>query len=143
MSSRERQRLATWVLTRCTPEYMRDSLMGDLVEQYEARGDWWYWRQALGAIRARAQGGLLTAAHTEVPAADFVGDLVLSIALGIVGCSQLCICAYICFGWTPLIRSDLGLLIGSALMGGALICAVTAVRVIRMSTPRQLRMPLP
>ena len=138
MSRERRQRLATWVLIRCTPEYMRESFIGDLVEQYEARGDWWYWRQALGAIRARAQGVFLNAVHTEVLAAEFVGDLVLSIALGIVGCSQLCVCASICFSWTPLIRSALGLLIGSALMGGALICAVSAARVIRMSIRRQL-----
>jgi hypothetical protein len=142
MSTGERQRLATWVLTLFTPEYMRDSLIGDLVEQYEVRGAWWYWRQALGAVKARTQSVLLASTQTEVPAAEFIGDLVLSIALCLSGCGQICVYTSLLFRWTPFIRSDIGLLIGSALMGSALICVVAAAHVIRTRTFRQLRTPV-
>jgi hypothetical protein len=118
---------------------MRDSLIGDLLEQYEARGAWWYWRQAIGTLKARAQSVLLRSSQTEVPAAEFIGDLVLSIALSLSGGGQICIFTSLFFSWTPFIKSDIGLLTGSALMGSVFISAVAGAHVIRTRTVRQLR----
>ncbi len=87
MSSREPQRLATWVLTRCAPAFSREAFIGDLIEQYSKRGGWWYWRQVLSTIRVHAVTTFLAAKQTRVPAAEFVDDLIMSIALSIVGCS--------------------------------------------------------
>jgi hypothetical protein len=136
MSTGEQQRLATWVLTRCTPEYKRDSLIGDLLEQCEARGEWWYWQQVLRSIRPWAHCVLLTAIESQESTADFIGDLILSIAFAIVGCYQLCLCASIAFSSTLFVRSDLGLLVGGVLMGCALMGVVTVAHEIRMRTAR-------
>ncbi len=43
--------LALWLLRRWGSAYHRDSLEGDLMEQYqEGRGRLWYWRQVAAAI---------------------------------------------------------------------------------------------
>lgn len=46
-------RLATWLLQRWMLGPNRESLVGDLVEQYQhGRSSAWYWRQALAAVLA-------------------------------------------------------------------------------------------
>lgn len=135
MSRGEPQRLATWLLTRCTSDYRRDSFIGDLMEQYEERGGWWYWRQALGAVRAHTVRLFLTAAETEVPAAEYIEDIVMGIALGMFGLIQLPIYAVLLISWTPLSRSELSMTVVSTMIGAALIGAAT-VHEIRMRTAR-------
>jgi hypothetical protein len=45
--------LATWLMTKLLVAGPRESMVGDLMEQYErGRSSAWYWRQALGAIVA-------------------------------------------------------------------------------------------
>jgi hypothetical protein len=124
-------RLASWILERCIPDYRCDSFMGDLIEQYQERGVWWYWRQALHAVRAQAVRTVMTATETEVSAAEFVGDLVLWIALAICGFYQLSICALFLLRWTHIAKSDLTLFIGAALIGSTMIAAAGAAHVIR------------
>jgi hypothetical protein len=106
------------------------------MEQYEERGGWWYWRQALGAIRAHSVQLLLTATETDVPAAEYIGDLVMWIALGIFAFIQLPIYADLFITWTPLLRSDLCTVVVSAMIGAALIGAATTVHEIRMRKAR-------
>jgi len=131
MSRRERQRLATWILTRCAFDYRRDSFIGDLIEQYEERGGWWYWRQALGALRTHSATLLVTAAETG-PTAEVIGDLILGIALVGYGCIQLGIYANLFIGWTPM-RSDLSsLIVVSTMIGAALIGAAVTLHKIRL-----------
>jgi hypothetical protein len=137
----EPQRLATWILTRSASDYGRDSFIGDLVEQYEERGGWWYWRQVLGAVRARFSTTLATAVARQIPAAEFIGDLVMWIVLGVCGCFQLLICAVLLLIWTPLANSDLGIFLGSILVGGILI-GVVAAHEIRSRRARQPYLPL-
>jgi hypothetical protein len=138
MSGPGRQRLATWILTRCTSDYMRDALIGDLLELYEERGSWWYWRQILGAVRAHPVRLLWSAVETRVPAAAFIDDLVIGVALGMCGLIQLPIYALLFIGWTPMTRSESSIVIVSTLIGAALIAAATTVHEIRMRTPAGL-----
>ena len=43
--------LATWLMTRFVSGEKRESLVGDLIEQYRrGRSSGWYWRQAISAI---------------------------------------------------------------------------------------------
>jgi hypothetical protein len=123
--------LATWILERCTPEYRCDSFIGDLIEQYQERGIWWYWRQVLNAMRAQAVRTVVTATKTEVSAAEFVGDLILWIALGTCGCCQLLICTGFLLKWTPLAKSDPALIFGAALIGSTMIGAAGVAHVVR------------
>src|SRR5262245_58613319 len=52
-------RFATWLLRRLSPELRRDSLIGDLIEQYQRRrSPSWYWRQVLTAILGGAAGDI-------------------------------------------------------------------------------------
>jgi len=134
MSAREPQRLATWVLTRCAADYERDAFIGDLIEQYQQRGGWWYWRQALGAVRAHVIRLVITATETRVQAAEFVGDLILGVALGLCALIQLPIYADLLISWTPLVRSEQKIVAGSALIGAALIAAATTAHGIRART---------
>jgi len=51
MSLRTPPRLATWLLKHLGPTYHRESLAGDLLEEYQAgRGAAWYWRQTGAAL---------------------------------------------------------------------------------------------
>jgi len=136
VSAAERQRLATWVLTRCASDYERDSFIGDLIEQYEERGAWWYWRQALGAVRAHLIRLVVTAAETRVQATEFIGDLIMWIALGLCALVQLPIYADLIISWTPLSRSEPKIIVVSALIAAALIAAATTVHGVRARTLR-------
>lgn len=51
MSDREPPRVATWLAQYLVPGPKRESLLGDLIEQYlQGRSGIWYWRQVLVAI---------------------------------------------------------------------------------------------
>ena len=51
MRNSEPPRLATWVLERLAPRHRRESLVGDLREQFHrGRSAWWYRRQVFGTI---------------------------------------------------------------------------------------------
>lgn len=130
------QRLATWLLARCASDYRRDSFIGDLIEQYEVRGAWWYWRQTLGAVCAYTLRAFSTAMETHVPAAEFIGDLTLSIALGIFGLMQLPVYAGLLIAGTPLFRLELSLFVVSATICAALIRAATIGHEIKRRSAR-------
>jgi len=129
------ERLATWILTRCAPDYRGDSFLGDLIEQYEQRGAWWYWRQALGALRVHMLQRLSSAHATEVPAAEYVGDLMMAIALGVFAFNQLPFYAEMLIGTIRLSRSPWCMVIVSASIGAALLSAVVIGRAIRTRAP--------
>lgn len=131
MSGAERQWLATWVLTRCAPEYERDSFVGDLIEQYEERGGWWYRRQALSAVRAHLIRLVVTAPERRVQAADFIGDLFMWVALGLCALIQLPIYADLLISWTPLARSEPKIVVVTGLIGAALVATATTAHGIR------------
>ncbi len=51
MSVRTPPRLATWLLKHLGPAYRRESLVGDLLEEYQLdRSRGWYWRQTVAAL---------------------------------------------------------------------------------------------
>jgi hypothetical protein len=53
MDSNQPPRFATWLLERTTSDEKRESLIGDLLEQFvHGRSAAWYWRQAIGSILA-------------------------------------------------------------------------------------------
>jgi hypothetical protein len=53
MSTAQPPRFATWLLERLVSDEKRESLVGDLLEQYtHGRSAGWYWRQAIGSILA-------------------------------------------------------------------------------------------
>ena len=134
MSKAQRQRLATWLLTRCTSDYRRESLIGDLLEQYEQRGECWYWRQALHALRLHLARKLLDATERRVSVAEFIGDLALWIVLVLFSLMQFPVYVAVFFGDTPLIRSQVGLGVVSALTVLALMGAATLTHEIRSRT---------
>jgi len=141
VSTRE-PRLATWILEHCASDYRCDSLMGDLIEQYPERGIWWYWRQAVHSVRARAIRTLVTATEAKVSAAEFAGDLIFWIVLAACGCLYLLICAGFLLSRTPFAANQTWLqVIGAALICGAFIGAITAAHAIRLRTSRQLCVP--
>jgi hypothetical protein len=53
MNTAQRPRLASWLLRRLACGQKRESLIGDLDEQFaRGRSSFWYWRQVLSAILA-------------------------------------------------------------------------------------------
>ena len=53
MRNAEPPRLSTWLLARLAPRHRRESLIGDLREQFHrGRSAWWYRRQVFGTILA-------------------------------------------------------------------------------------------
>jgi len=53
MSSVHPPRIGTWLAERFLPAAHRESIVGDLVEQFRrGRSGWWYWRQVCAAILA-------------------------------------------------------------------------------------------
>jgi len=51
MSLRNPPRSATWLLKHLGPRYRRESLVGDLFEEYQRdRTRAWYWRQTAAAV---------------------------------------------------------------------------------------------
>ena len=136
MSGVERQWVATWVLTRIAPDYERDAFIGDLIEQYEERGGWWFWRQVLGAVRAHFVRLVIHATETRVQATEFIGDLIMWIALGMCALIQLPIYADLLISWTPLMRSQQSIVVVSALIAGGLIGGATTAHQIRTKTAR-------
>jgi hypothetical protein len=129
-------KLATWILMRCAADYRSESFIGDLIEQYEERGDWWYWRQALGAVRTHSVRRLSTATNTNRQTAELLGDLIIGIAFIVFGSLQLAIYSRLIIGWTRL-RSDLSsLIVVSTMIGAVLIGVAAAVHESRRRTAR-------
>jgi hypothetical protein len=63
MNKRSPPRLATWILMHFASDYRRDSLVGDLIEQYECgRTRAWYWKQVAVAFGVAGAKALLSAA---------------------------------------------------------------------------------
>lgn len=135
MSPRE-PRLATWILEHCISDYRCESFIGDLIEQYPERGGWWYWLQALDAIRARTIRTAAAATRPEGSAAEVLEDQFSWIALNAWGYIQAVICIGLLLSRTHLANSSTALLIGAAVTAGAVNCAAGAAHVIRMSVPR-------
>ena len=51
MRKRSPPAVATWLLTHFASAYQRDSLVGDLIEQYhQGRSRFWYWKQVAAAL---------------------------------------------------------------------------------------------
>jgi hypothetical protein len=51
MMKRSPPALATWLLAHFASDYQRDSLAGDLIEQYHlGRSRCWYWKQVVAAL---------------------------------------------------------------------------------------------
>ena len=138
MSAAEPQRLATWILTRFVSDYQRESLLGDLMEQYEERGAWWYWWQTLSAVRAHVVRTVLASTENEVAIVDFIGDLILWIALGMCAVIEVPIYADLIISWTPMARSQQRITVVSLLIGALLIIAATTVHRLRMRAPRAI-----
>lgn len=135
MSPRE-PRLATWILEHCVSEYRGDSFLGDLIEQYPERGIWWYWRQALDAMRARAIRTVVAATETEGSVADSLEDQISWIVLNGYGCLQGAVFTGMLLRNTCFARSGLAMAIGVALTVGAVNCAAGAAHVLRMRVAR-------
>lgn len=133
MRAPEPHRLASWILTRCTCDSQREALLGDLAEQYRERGAWWYWRQTLGAVRVHAVRLALADADGHAPVVEFIGDLMLWIALGMCALIELPIYADLIISWTPLARSERSIVAVSAIIGVLLIVAATVVHRLRNS----------
>jgi hypothetical protein len=72
MNAMRPPRLATWLLERLAPESRRESLIGDLHEQWaRGRSAAWYWRQALTAITVGAARELRANNRLAIRAALF------------------------------------------------------------------------
>jgi hypothetical protein len=107
--------MATWLLERLGPAYRKESLVGDLFEEYQQdRTRAWYWRQVIVAIcigRAMSLSGLLPRVAASV-LLRFLTE-----AAGVVGAIALSqqfrrTCAS---GWIPDFASIAALLAGIAL----------------------------
>jgi hypothetical protein len=120
-----------WLLTRCAPHYRRDSFLGDLWEQYEERGSCWYWRQVFAAARLHVLSQLVSSHHSDVPVAEFICDLVMTIALVIFAANELPVYAVLFLSGTSLSKSDLSTTIVSGTMGATVLGAVILARGIR------------
>lgn len=124
-------RLATWILTRCAPDYRGDSFIGDLLEQYETRGSCWYWRQALGALRACSVRRLLSANDTTVLTADYVGDLVTAVTLILFGFNQVGFFAGLFLHSSRWLHSRSNHAVAESALGAAFLASVVVVHLIR------------
>lgn len=73
--------MATWLLKHLGPGYQRESLCGDLFEEYQRdRTPAWYWRQTAAAIMIGATRLL----RVKVPKSVLTAVLRVLIELGIV-----------------------------------------------------------
>jgi hypothetical protein len=71
MNASEPPALATWLFERLGSATTRDSVAGDLIEQYrQGRSGAWYWRQVLAAILISATRDVR--AHTLLAARALV-----------------------------------------------------------------------
>lgn len=85
MKTSEPPHLSTWFLERLAPRHKRESLVGDLREQYhEGRSPWWYRRQVLTTIVAGA-------------AADIRAHKLLAVRAFIIGCAAFILLSS-CYG---------------------------------------------
>jgi hypothetical protein len=75
MKASEPPRVSSWLLERLAPTHKRESLIGDLREQYhEGRSTWWYRRQVLVTIAAAV-------------AADISAHKLLAVRAFVLGCA--------------------------------------------------------
>jgi hypothetical protein len=62
MTKRTPPRFATWIIAHIAPDYRRESLIGDLIEQYgEGRTARWYWSEVAAVVGAATTRLLRTA----------------------------------------------------------------------------------
>lgn len=88
MTLRTPPRLASWLLEHLGPRYQRESLAGDLFEEFQQRRSYaWYWRQVLIAIVAErvvhaaallSRLGTSTVLRLCIEAAALLGFIALS-----------------------------------------------------------------
>lgn len=142
VSRQEPHRFATWLLTRCTSDYRRDSFIGDLLEQYEERGGWWYWLEAVAALRVHTGRLFFSAMERDIPAAEFIGDLLTWVALGACGLVQLGIYAHLLgvVVYRPhLVDSEPSFVVGISMIVLPLIGAAITVQRAKQKTARATR----
>jgi hypothetical protein len=105
--------------------------MGDLLEQYDARGSWWYWRQALGAVRVCSIRHLLSANEPDVLAADYVGDIVTVVTLVLFAFNQVGFFTDLFLYSTPLLHSKSGGTVADTTIGAAFLTSIIVARLFR------------
>jgi hypothetical protein len=88
MNEREPPAMATWLIERLGPRQHRESLTGDLIEQYRrGRSESWYWRQVvLAVVLARLD---FIRSLLSIPIARIVLRLVVECAILALGIGTL------------------------------------------------------
>lgn len=132
----ERQLLAIGILTLFAGEYRRESLIGDVLEQYHERGGWWYWRQVLGVVLAHPYRVFLVCKEIHAPAAEIATNLMSWLLLGLCGIFELVLCASLVLTFTSQNRSNMSLITVSFMIGAAFVCTAAAIRRLRMRRAR-------
>lgn len=105
MSSAEPPRFSTWLLERLSPRPKRESLVGDLREQFHhGRSAWWYRRQVVGTIFA----GLI---------ADIAAHKLLAVRALVIGWSAILLLTQFAWPWLEESRRALFREWGTSLWG--------------------------
>lgn len=122
MRLREPPTIASWLLKRFVPVYRSESLLGDLLEEYQSgRTSGWYWRETLAALIVTAKCWVRTGCSRRrlrvFPTLVAVSAFVVSIAALSLQYRHLC-------PPTPTV------LTGSIILG---ICAAVAEAAIALS----------
>jgi hypothetical protein len=88
MSRRAPPAMATWLIERLGPVRHRESLTGDLIEQYRlGRSESWYWRQvAIAVLLARLHS---VRSVLAIPKAKAIVRLVVECAILALGVATL------------------------------------------------------
>jgi|SRR5580700_7042161 hypothetical protein len=88
MSQRAPPVVATWLIERLGPVHHRESLTGDLIEQYgRGRSESWYWRQvAIAVFLARLH---FVRSALAIPKAKVILRLVIECAILALGVGTL------------------------------------------------------
>jgi hypothetical protein len=76
--------LPIWILERTIPSRDRDAILGDLVEEFAARGAGaraWLWRQALGSIVPLMTAGLARRDRASLALHFAIGYLLFAVPL--------------------------------------------------------------
>jgi hypothetical protein len=99
MSVSHAPRLATWLLKRMASGPKRESMIGDLIEQYQReRSCVWYWRQVLTAILVGVVHD--TRDHKRLAARALVAYFVLIQLFGFLGAAMYHSVGILMWNWT-------------------------------------------